>query len=181
MLLIFFSFVFKLLFEILKIPYNKKTHKPPPHPPTKLLDDLCGICNLEVKFEDKGIVCDRCNKWVHIKCTKVSDIEYEHYQINPEENFVCKKCKKCGVCDKTIASNHRKLSCSLCVKYVHLKCNKFDKNDHEYYQKNKHLDFYCINCLHDNLPLVSLKDNEFKLTIDGIKFTEETDVEAILF
>ena len=132
-----------------------------------------------MKWNDKGILCGKCNTWVHIKCSKVSVIEYENYQINVEEIFKCKNCKKWGICEKTTASNHRKLNCSICSRYIHLKCNKFDKNDHDYYKKNNKLIFFCINCLGENLPLQNLKDNELMLTLAGINFNEEINVDAL--
>ena len=133
---------------------------------------------MNVKWNDRGILCNKCHKWVHIKCSNISIIKYEHYQINHEEIFECKNCKICGICDKGIASNHKKLNCRICMNYVHIKCNKFDKADYEYYQK-KDDEFFCINCLTNNLPLLNLKDKEFQLTIDGINFTEEIDTDTL--
>ena len=131
-----------------------------------------------MKFTEKGILCNKCNKWVHINCSNVSVIKYEHYQINPEEIFECKNCKKCGICENTIASNHKKLSCTICLRYIHMKCNKFETKDYDYYQKNN-LELFCTKCLSENLPLLSLKDKEFLLTIDGININEEIDVDVL--
>ena len=108
-----------------------------------------------------------------------SIIQYENYHFNPELKFECKSCKKCGICDKTVAINHRKLECILCSKYIHIKCNKFDEKDYNYYETNKTSQFFCLNCLNDNLPLVSLNDKEFELTIEGINIPEETDVNTL--
>ena len=33
----------------------------------------------------------------------------------------------CGVCSKTVANNHNALCCDSCDKWVHIKCNFFDK------------------------------------------------------
>ena len=74
---------------------------------TKIIsDDLCGICNLLVADDDKALICDKCEKWIHAKRTKMSDIRYEHHEVNPGEIFECRNCRTCGTCDKVIALNH---------------------------------------------------------------------------
>ena len=146
---------------------------------TKCKKNQCGICDKSITPKQKELRCRKCLNWVHIKCSSTSIIQYENYQINPEERFECKNCKKCGLCEKTIAINHRKLECSLCFKYVHIKCNKFDETDYNFYKTNKTMDFYCIKCIEANLPLTNLKEHEFELTIKGINIPDDNDVETL--
>ena len=54
----------------------------PPSNTGRISDDLCGICNHLVTDDDKALVCDKCEKWVHAKCTKMPDIRYEHHEVN---------------------------------------------------------------------------------------------------
>ena len=68
-------------------------------------DDFCGICTQIVKADDKALMCDICDNWIHAKCDKMSDIQYEHHEINYEDIFRCRKCRTCGICNKIIASN----------------------------------------------------------------------------
>ena len=70
-----------------------------------------------------ALICDKCEKWVHAKCTKMSDIRYEHHEINLEDIFECRKCRTCGICDKVIALNHKFIECNSCMNYVHIKGN----------------------------------------------------------
>ena len=56
-------------------------------------------------------MCDNCDKWIHAKCEKMQDIRYEHHEINIEENFVCRKCRTCRICDKIIATNQNFVEC----------------------------------------------------------------------
>ena len=60
----------------------------------------CGICNFDVKHNDKSILCTECGKWVHIRCTEVSGVEYKDMQLrnrdNPDlidtESWACINC-----------------------------------------------------------------------------------------
>ena len=138
----------------------------------------CGLCDKIIDIHHKALKCNECLKWVHVKCTNISNIKYENYQINPEMKFQCRSCKSCGICKKTIAINHRKLKCDVCCSYIHMKCNKFEEKDYNYYKSNND-PFFCVQCLKDNLPLTSIKDKEFELTIKGIKIPNETDLETM--
>ena len=141
--------------------------------------DMCGICCNEVKDNDKAIECNKCHTWAHIKCNKITLTQYRHYQNNPEEIFECKNCNKCNVCDKTVAINHHAIECNICSKWVHVKCNKLDKKDYKTYQDDKNLQFYCIKCLANSLPLLKLDNNQFDLTTQGIDFPDEVNIDEL--
>ena len=55
-------------------------------------NDKCGICNLIVNDYDKAIKCNRCDKWIHILCNKITNRQYKQYQSNPDQIFECKNC-----------------------------------------------------------------------------------------
>jgi len=60
----------------------------------------CGICNYEVKHNNKAILCSTCDKWIHIKCNGISIDEYKirlnNNRDNPDltenEIWECLKC-----------------------------------------------------------------------------------------
>ena len=141
-------------------------------------DENCGICHHVVTDNDKALICDRCEKWIHTKCTKMPDIKYEHHIINYEDTFECRNCRTCGICDKIIASNHKFVDCNTCRKYVHIKCNKFDEKQYDRYKKDKNPTF-CLKCNEENLPFLNLSDKQHSLTMDGINYPEETDVDNL--
>ena len=37
---------------------------------------LCGVCDADVGWEDRGICCDTCNIWYHIDCQRMSSTMY---------------------------------------------------------------------------------------------------------
>ena len=91
--------------------------------------DICSICQNEVKDNDKAIECSKCQTWIHIKCNNITTKQYKHFhfQDNPEEIFECKNCTKCKVCIRTVAANHHAIECNICLRWVHIKCNKLRK------------------------------------------------------
>ena len=59
-----------------------------------MIANPCAICHKAVAFNHKAIVCDICDNWVHIKCNKLDDNDYKHFQddVNQDENFFCINC-----------------------------------------------------------------------------------------
>jgi len=51
----------------------------------------CGICRKNVT--KKGILCNKCNCWIHIKCNDISDSEYEALCNEPDDvPWFCLNC-----------------------------------------------------------------------------------------
>ena len=114
-----------------------------PFPSPDDYDDMCGLCKLTVNDNDRAICCDKCKKWIHIKCNRVTVKQYKHFQNNPNIEFTCRECNKCGICEKNVASNHHAIECDLCSKWIHLKCNKLNTNDYVYHKNNGDEKFFC--------------------------------------
>ena len=140
---------------------------------------MCGICQKEVKNNDKAIECNKCQSWIHIKCNKLTIKQYKHFQNNQEETFECKNCTKCQVCNKTVAANHRAIECSICLKWIHIKCYKLDQKDYNTFQTNEDTHFYCIKGMTDALPFLNLNNNQFDLTSRAIDFPDEVNIDDI--
>ena len=145
-----------------------------PHTPSHEIE-LCGICQKEVKDNQRALACDECDKWTHTTCNNISVKQYVHYQNNVNEPSECKNCSKCNICSGTVAINHHGIKCVICSKLVHLKCNKLDKKDYVSYQTQE-IDFFCINCTADTLPFLKLDNNQFELTAKGINVLEEMNM-----
>ena len=132
-----------------------------------------------VTESDRAIECCKCSKWIHIKCNKITVKQYKSYQDNPDDIFECKNCNQCNVCHKVVAKNHKAIECNICLKWVHIGCNKLNQKDYHTYQRDEDRPFYCIKCLSDSLPLQTLNNNQFDLTSKGIDYPEELNVEDI--
>ena len=51
----------------------------------------CAICNRAVARSHRGIQCDICSQWVHIKCNNTNLNEYERLQ-HDDSNWACNRC-----------------------------------------------------------------------------------------
>ena len=51
----------------------------------------CVFCSKPVKSNQKALLCTQCNLWAHIKCARVSELQY----CDPNEHFVNWRCSKC--------------------------------------------------------------------------------------
>ena len=52
----------------------------------------CKICHRSVKVNQKGLLCDSCGLWSHIKCVNVSSECYDAYSQLDEFNWLCPIC-----------------------------------------------------------------------------------------
>ena len=78
----------------------------------------------------------------------------------------------CGICEKPVANNHQAINCDKCGLWIHVKCNKVNKQTCIYLMcETSH--WYCMLCTKTFLPYSVLKGNEFKQTAIGkqVKFT----------
>ena len=53
----------------------------------------CCQCKKPVKSNQKGLECDSCKKWVHLKCTDLNESQYEILNDNEDLPFYCLDCK----------------------------------------------------------------------------------------
>ena len=53
----------------------------------------CIECRKSVRNNQKGLQCELCDKWVHLKCTDLTVSQFELLEINVEKPFYCKTCK----------------------------------------------------------------------------------------
>ena len=59
--------------------------------PRNCVIDPCGICKKTVKTDQKSILCDSCETWIHISCNKTSISEYEHL-VHKSDLWHCQAC-----------------------------------------------------------------------------------------
>ena len=77
----------------------------PPKTRTNKKDEYCGTCDLLIKETDSYIKCSACPNWLHRKCTKLSDLQFD--AIIESDKIAKKTGKKsliwcCELCDGTI-------------------------------------------------------------------------------
>ena len=58
----------------------------------------CRKCFKPVKSNQKGLECNNCIKWVHFKCTNLTDTQYNFLEENNEVPYYCFICNPEWVC-----------------------------------------------------------------------------------
>ena len=77
-----------------------------------------------------------------------------------------------GICLKPVANNHQAIKCDKCNLWIHIKCNKINKQTYTYLQTDTSY-WYCMTCTKEFLPFSDTNDEELMQTTIGkwIKFT----------
>ena len=56
--------------------------------------ELCNICLKHVKEDQQALLCDKCTRWSHRKCNKVSIKYYRSLKYLKNFPWICSACKK---------------------------------------------------------------------------------------
>ena len=148
----------------------------------------CEICTKSIAINHRSILCQVCNKHLHIKCNQTDAKTFENINRNkiPQTCLKCQvkglpfqdlsdtqfsaenqniilpssiACKpQCKICTKTIAKNHRKISCQACSSNVHIKCNQTDVKTYNKILKEK-LPQTCLSCQNLHTKSISQKSS----------------------
>ena len=130
----------------------------------------CNVCCKTIARTHRFINCQLCESKVHIKCNKTDTNSYNKIKKEhlPEICFKCQqKSKKCGICLKVFAKNHKHIKCSKCLGKFHLKCNETDEKIYNQLKFNESI--LCIKCKPDNFPFQALSDIQFFAENNTIK------------
>ena len=75
----------------------------------------CSICSKHVR---KGLCCDICDQWVHLKCNILDDKEFNYHKKNPDASFHCLKCMETFVPFSTLNDNQFNIAVKQGINYV---------------------------------------------------------------
>ncbi len=111
----------------------------------------CFVCTRTIAITHRHINCSSCPNQAHIKCNDTDVVTYNKIKTENLTQY-CLTCKnkqlikhKCNVCKRTIAKNHRHITCSNCNTKIHIKCNGTDATTHHQHI-NDNLPINCITC-----------------------------------
>ena len=62
-------------------------------------------CQKPVKSNQKGLQCNICEKWIHLKCTDLTVTQYELLKDNADLPFYCLNCKPRSIYADVIFDN----------------------------------------------------------------------------
>ena len=66
----------------------------------------------------------------------------------------------CGICSKAVANNHQAIKCDKCNLWIHIKCNKMNKQTYNYLKPNNS-HWLCVSCTKGFLPFSGIEDGVF--------------------
>ena len=119
----------------------------------KSLSSKCLKCQKFVYPQQNSICCDKCNKWLHLKCSILTKSEFELFCDPKNSNlcFFCHYCQNfpCGKCNLPVYEHHNSILCEGgCDKWFHLKCTNVSLK--KYVQFNKTPEdspaWFCNSC-----------------------------------
>ena len=157
----------------------------------------CGICSKALAKNSRIIICQICNASVHINCNKIDVKTFNKIKLNktPQTCIKCQTENvplqnlsdtqsnveslnisvptnvpdkpQCKICSKTIAKNHRKISCQSCKSFVHISCNETDVKAYNTIMK-ENTPQTCLKCQTEHLPFQNLSDTQFNVESQNI-------------
>ena len=111
----------------------------------------CSTCHTKVDGLS-SIACDCCNKFYHLKCTELTNSQFQIYSIDKSFTWYCNKCdlKTCNKCNILTRHSHP-IQCEKCEKYYHLRCAGLSKTAYIYTTS-----WYCYQCNENIFPFNKL-------------------------
>ena len=82
----------------------------------------------------------------------------------------------CGICNKSVASNHRAIQCETCKFWIHIKCNNISPPQYTKYMSDDD-PWICAKCIKTNLPFSEIDNKLFYLNQQGI--STQSNIEKI--
>ena len=115
---------------------------PVKHPCTKCRK----ACKGKVREGEESICCDKCNNWVHFRCTVLTNDELNHL-ISTDDTFTCDRClKTCLNCKRYCRINQKTHVCKICMQQIHEKCLTDEYGRFLNDSDSGSLNFFCCNC-----------------------------------
>ena len=118
----------------------------------------CGQCKKLVKNEDSGMECEICEQWFHIKCQKITKVEYNYIKGGLKKKSLSKMQWYCQTCDRMAAKFMKTMT------NLHLKQGKMEERINKLEDE--------INRKVDKEEIKNLKGN-LKEVMEGQKETAE--------
>ena len=82
-----------------------------------------------------------------------STASFQHAKLLLSGDIAVNPCpEKCQTCDRTMARNHRVMTCTECGRRTHIKCSRVSPKEYAQLQQKPSYTWYCTNCLLSFLP-----------------------------
>ena len=132
------------------------------------------VCSRPVKTNQKGLECTSCIKWVHFKCTDLTEDQYTQLEENINVPFYCLECNPQPLYSDSIPENSSStnLENSLNESTTSFDCSSAHSSDFEYVEDSdsdsRGLNFTCLP-VKNNVPSNSNKRTSSKSMYDSVQ------------
>ena len=110
------------------------------------------------------------NSFQQIRLFRSGDVS-----LNPGPNI-----HKCSICARTVARNHRALSCDSCTLWCHINCGNVNPRQYKLMQLADDICWTCPRCLLSTLPFADVSNIELVNHFSTINSTQTTETMAQL-
>ena len=154
-------------------------------------DDYCKICYKRFSSVDDCLFCESCCRWVHLKCTTLSNKGFDEMCKNCLP-FYCNVCTPkmslCCKCQLVCANTKRYFTCFLCYQKCHVECVSIQNKNIKNHIKKGNFKYYCDNCKKSVFPFQNVDNLDYdcfhksdKLNVLKIKDKCYLDVNSVKF
>ena len=126
--------------------------------------EKCLKCQKVVYEDQNSLSCDECNKWIHLKCSRLKRKEFKLFTTNSELIFTCDFCKyyRCGKCQKHVYDHQNSICCDNCDVWTHLKCTNLTLKEYNKHKIGFEKSWFCIPCKNEIFPFSKLDNKKFQ-------------------
>ena len=118
-------------------------------------EEKCKKCKKLLRKNSNSICCDVCNKWLHFKCSTLTQEEFDFHAKNELEFWRCEYCTpSICKCKLIIKNNQKSILCNICKTKIHLKCSGKSNSEST-------SNWFCKWCLADILPFNNMDNRKF--------------------
>ena len=110
------------------------------------------------------------NSFQQIRLFRSGDVS-----LNPGLNI-----QKCSICARTVARNHRGLSCDSCTLWCHISCGNVNPRQYKLMQLPDDICWTCPRCLLSTLPFADVSNIELVNQFSTVNSTQTTETMAQL-
>ena len=105
-------------------------------------------CKKVVGEGEESICCDKCEKWVHFRCTGLNEEQLEQLG-STSIPYICDRClNTCLICSKLCRINQKLIRCLACKHAVHAKC-RLPTYGTFFHDAGSEEQFFCSPCIED--------------------------------
>ena len=141
----------------------------------KVENKKCTKCSKVLSRSGKSLECYKCNKSLHLKCSRLDKKRFLKY-IQGNLEFLCqfRINYTCYHCNKHVYYGHKAILCDSCQNWTHKKCAGLTIHQHSRLSEKSDETWYCRPCKSQIFPFFSMSNYQL---CNLINYTKKTSKE----